>query len=104
MILLQHYNTVSHLLMSIQRAPDLTQLDPVTVILDLFITAAEVFDFPARQAARAIATPVHPCSGYERVRNKFFGSQIRSIDVAFSESVPGNVQLTDDIFRRRVQV
>src|SRR5690349_1081496 len=90
--------------MLIQRTADLAQLNAITVILDLFITAAQVFKLAIVKPTRAVATAIHAPACDEGVRDKLLRRQLRGIDIAVSQSSPGDIQVTDDVFGSGIQV
>src|SRR5215470_1030731 len=99
----QHY-TVAYLRVLVQRTANLAQLDAISVILDLFITAAQVFNLTAAEPARAVTAAIHARAGHKRVRYKLLRRQLRAIQIAFGQPGTGDVQLTDHVSRRGIQI
>ncbi len=91
--------------MLLQRGFHLARLHTVAAQLELVVHAAEELDPPIRQQPRPVPRAVHPRSRSVRVwiRHEAFGRQVRAAQVATTDNVAADAQLSGDARGHRGQ-
>src|SRR5262245_57234568 len=71
---------------------DLSQLDPISAQLDLFVQTTEAFDLPIAEIARQVPSPIQSSSRLlcVRVGRKSLSGQFRMVEISASQSVAAN--------------
>src|SRR6185503_17857971 len=94
----------SHLWMTIQRAPDVVELDAMTVKLHLLIVPAGVFQRAFSQPARAVAAAIKFATSDKGVVHKLRCRQFILIEVTSRETVARDAKFADDVLSDGPQV
>src|SRR5689334_2839662 len=72
--------------------------------LDLLIAAADVFNLSGGKPSRHVSAAIHLLAFAEWVKNKALVRQLLSVEITGCEACAGDIQLSANVLRHRIQV
>ena len=95
-----YYHTLTYLRVRTEHGFNLTKFNAKAPDLDLIIDSSQKFNHTILTISAQIACFIQTrhCCRVKRIRNKAFVGQTRSVEIPLRDSIPTNIQFTDDTY------